>query len=169
MRVWRAWAALCLVAGVVLVPLFLEVFSGGSPARFLALPLRYVWAFALALPILRAGWIPVRPLAIVLVGLTGTISAITLAELSGWIFTHPGWFLALEWWQRPIYPWIEAFLPRGRILDRPLYLWITSIWNGVEGAALAHYLFWHVRPGLPARASNSTLSTSIPPTPSHSR
>jgi hypothetical protein len=144
-RLWRAWAALCLAAGVVVAPLFLEVFSGGAPTRFLALPLRYAWAILLVHPILRAGWFPARVLGVAVALFTVALSAAVLADLAGLIFIHPGAILALEWWQRGLYPWVEL-LPNVWILDRPSYLWIVAVWNAVEDAVVGHLLFWHVPP-----------------------
>lgn len=144
-RVWRAWAALCLAAGVVVAPLFLEVFSGGSPIRFLALPLRWVWAVALVLPVVRAGWVSARLLAVGVAGFTLALSAVVIADLAGLTMIHPGAILGLEWWQRGLYPWIEL-LPNRWILDRPSYLWIVAVWNAIEGAVAGHLLFWHVSP-----------------------
>lgn len=137
--IWRGWAALSLLAGTIVAPLFLEVFAGGSVLRFLALPLRYAWATVLCRPILREGWLRPRAVAVGLAAFTVTLSGVTLLDLSGRLSTHPGWFLTLEWWQRPVYPWLEL-LPRWSILNRPGYLWTVSLWNLAEGLAAATIL-----------------------------
>jgi len=143
LRAWRAWAALCAALGVVVVPLFLEVFSGGSPVRFLAIGVRWLWAALLVLPVLRAGWLSPRVLGVGVAAFTTLVSGLVLADLAGLTFIHPGVILALEWWQRPIYPWLEL-LPNAWWLDRPAYLWILAAWNGLEGAIAGHLLFWKV-------------------------
>jgi hypothetical protein len=126
-------------------PLFLEVFAGGSPIRFLALPLRYAWVWCLGIPILREGWLPSRAVAVMLTAFCAVVSAVTLWDLVGLGYrsVHPGWFLGLEWWQRPLYPWVDL-LPRWWWRDRPGYLWVVSAWNLVEGVALS-VLFWSAR------------------------
>lgn len=142
-RAWRCWAALCLILGTVVVPLFWEVFSAGSILRFAGLPIRYAWFVLLALPLLRERWISPRWVAVALLGFSLLITGMTLINLFGLRFIHPGWFLALEWWQRPLYPWIEV-LPRWTLLERPGYLWTVSLWHLLEGAVVAHLLFWRV-------------------------
>jgi len=140
---WRAWSAIALIAGTAVLPLFLEVFSGGAPTRFLAQPLRWAWAGLLVLPILRAGWLSPRLAALGVTAFTTLLSGIVLVDLAGLRFIHPGFLLALEWWQRGLYPWIEM-LPRWYLLGRPGYLWIVAIWTFVEGAVVGHLLFWRV-------------------------
>jgi hypothetical protein len=134
--IWRGWAALCLLFGAVAAPLFWEVFSGGSWVRFLALPLRYAWLWWLGRPILLAGWLPPRLAAAALAGFCAVVSGVTLADLLGHGSVHPGWFLGLEWWQRPLYPWMDL-LPRWYLRDRPGYLWIACAWNLCEGLAVS--------------------------------
>lgn len=144
-KLWRLWAALALALGAVVAPLFLEVFSGGAPTRFLAIGVRWLWVGLLVWPILRAGWFPPRVLGVTLVAFTTLLSGVVLADLAGLTFIHPGAILALEWWQRPIYPWLELF-PNAWWGERPSYLWIVALWNAVEGAVIGHLLFWKVRP-----------------------
>ena len=146
---WRAWAGSCLASGVVVVPLFLEVFSGGAPTRFLAIVVRGLWAALLVLPILRAGWLHPRILGVAVAGFTTLLSAAVIADLAGLVVVHPGAILALEWWQRPIYPWLEL-LPNAWWYDRPSYLWIVAVWNALEGAVIGHLLFWKVTRDEPA-------------------
>jgi len=134
--IWRGWSALCLLAGTVVLPLFLEVFAGGSLLRFAALPLRWAWALGPARAILRAGWLPPRAVAAGLTTLCLVLAGVPLLDLAGRASIHPGWFLALEWWQRPLYPWVEL-LPRGYLLWRPAYLWIVAAWTLAEGLAVA--------------------------------
>ncbi len=141
--IWRGWAALCLLSGAVVVPLFLEVFSGGSWLRFTALVLRYAWLWLLGLPILREGWLPARWAAVTLLGFCALVSGMVMTDLLGYGSVHPGWFLGLEWWQRPIYPWIDL-LPRWHFRSRPGYLWIVCVWNVVEAAAVS-LVVWKIR------------------------
>ncbi len=141
---WRRWSALCLLAGTVVAPLFLEVFSEGTLLRFAALPLRAAWAWWLCRPILKLRWLPPRGVALGLAAFSALLSGVTLADLLGHGSVHPGWFLALEWWQRPIYPWL-ALLPRWTFLYRPGYLWTVAVWNLVEGMGVA-VLLWRWRP-----------------------
>ena len=129
--IWRGWAGLCLIAGSVVAPLFLEVFSGGSGVRFLALPLRWGWFGLLGLTIVRDGWVSCRIASAALVSVTLPVSAATLIDLATSVTLHPGWFLALEWWQRALYPWLDL-LPLGTVLDRPAYLWLACGWTIVE-------------------------------------
>lgn len=149
--IWRGWAAACLLSGAVVAPLFLEVFSGGSPTRFLALPLRFAWIWWLGRPLLREGWLPPRAVAVALAAFVSLVSGMVLADMFGLGRFHPGWFLSLEWWQRPIYPWM-ALLPRGYLLDRPVYLWIACLWNLVEGLGIAAAL-WRWRVNAPPAAA----------------
>lgn len=142
--IWRGWAALCLLAGAVVLPLFLEVFAGGSVFRFLALPLRYAWAWWLGRPLLRAGWLPPRGVAVGLAAFSTLVSGVVLVDLAGFGSFHPGWFLGLEWWQRPAYPWIEL-LPRWFLRYRPGYLWTVALWNLLEAWAIGLAL-WRWRP-----------------------
>lgn len=143
--IWRGWAALCLLSGTVVLPLFLEVFSGGTVVRFLALPLRWAWAWWPGRAILRAGWLPARTFGVGLATFTLVLTGVPLLDLMGWTSVHPGWFLAMEWWQRPLYPWVEL-LPRGYLNWRPRYLWIVAFWTLLEGLAVAAALHrW--RPG----------------------
>lgn len=151
--IWRAWAASCLLAGTVVVPLFLEVFAGGSPARFLALPLRWAWAWWLVRPLLAERWLPPRAVAVAVAGFCALVSGVTLVDLFGHGSFHPGWFLTLEWWQRPVWPWLEL-LPRSLFRYRPGYLWIASVWNLVE-ALFVGTLLWRWRPGAGARPARA--------------
>ncbi|MEQ9398571.1 MAG: hypothetical protein RJQ04_05335 [Longimicrobiales bacterium] len=148
--IWRGWAAACLLAGAVVAPLFLEVFSGGSPLRFLALPLRYAWIVWLVLPILAEGWLRPRAVAVALLGFATVLSGVILSDLATGASVHPGWFLTLEWWQRPLYPWLDL-LPPWTALYRPGYLWTLATWNLVEAAVLAALAWrWSSRTGGPA-------------------
>jgi len=144
------------------VPLFWEVFSAGTPLRFAALPIRYGWFILLALPVLRARWISPRWVAIALVSFSMLLTGMTLIDLLGFRFIHPGWFLAVEWWQRPMYPWLEL-LPRWTLLDRPGYLWMVCLWHLIEGAAVAHLLFWHVGRGDPQSSHTSRSMDPLDP------
>jgi len=131
---------LCLLSGAIVAPLFLEVFAGGSWLRFTALPLRWAWLALLGLPIVREGWVPARGVAVLLVGFCVLLTGVTVADLLGFGSVHPGWFLGLEWWQRPVYPWVDL-LPRGYVGYRPRYLWIVSIWNLLEALAVSAILW----------------------------
>jgi hypothetical protein len=82
--------------------------------------------------------------AIVVAGICGLISAVTFGNLLGYYSVHPGWFVALEWWQRPIYSWL-GFLPRWYYGWRPDYLWIACVWTFVEGLGVSAML-WRWRP-----------------------
>ena len=148
-RIWQVWAGLCLALGVIIVPLFIEVFSGGTPVRFLAIVVRWLWALLLVLPILRLGWLSPRLLGVALAVFTTALSAAVFADLAGLVLLHPGVFLALEWWQRPFFPWLEL-LPNAWWLDRPAYLWLLAAWNALEGAIVGHLLFWHVGRSAPS-------------------
>jgi hypothetical protein len=147
--IWRGWAAFCLLSGAAVAPLFLEVFAGGSALRFLALPLRYAWLAWLGLPILRQRWLPPRAVAVGLAAFALSVSGVTLVDLLAWREAHLGWFLALEWWQRPAYPWLDL-LPRWWWLDKPGYLWTVSAWNLLEGVTVS-VLVWRL--ATPGRAS----------------
>ncbi len=144
--IWRRWAASCLLAGTIIAPLFFAVFTGGTFLRFFALPLRYAWAWWLCRPILRDAWLPPRAVAIGLGVVCGLLSAVTLGNLLGFYSLHPGWFLTLEWWQRPIYPWLVP-LPRWFYGLRPGYLWIAAFWTLMEGLAVSAML-WRWRPAV---------------------
>lgn len=139
--IWRGWAAFCLLAGAVVAPLFLEVFSGGSALRFLALPLRYAWVWLLGRPVLAEGWLPPRVVAVALVLFGALVTGVTAFDLLGLgsRSVHPGWFLLLEWWQRPAYPWVDL-LPRWSYGYRPGYLWTVCAWNLVEAVAVGAVL-----------------------------
>ncbi len=146
-RLWRGWSALCLIAGTVVLPLFWEVFSGGSVLRFLALPLRIGWIVGVVRPVLDLRWVDPRlPAALVGVLVLGMTVAVGV-DLAGVRFMHPGFFLALEWWQRALYPWIEL-LPPFEVRARPGYLWVAWAANAVEGA-LAVVWFLSRRPAEP--------------------
>ena len=143
--IWKGWAALCLLAGTVVVPLFWEVFSGGSALRFLAILIRYAWIRWLAWPILREGWLPTRWVAAGLLSFVVVLCGGVWADLLGFTRLHPGWFLTLEWWQRPLYPWLDL-VPRFYVMDRPGYLWIAVLWTFVEGIAFTGLLLrWRPR------------------------
>ena len=151
--IWRGWAALCLLAGAVVAPLFLEVFAGGSVVRFLALPLRYAWAWWLGRPLFVERWIGPRAVAAGLAAFATLVSGVVAADLLGFGSFHPGWFLTLEWWQRPAWPWLDL-LPRGTIRYRPAYLWMACGWNLLEGWVLAVVL-WRWRGGDPPGADRA--------------
>lgn len=138
--IWRGWACFCLLCGAVVAPLFLEVFAGGTWLRFTALPVRYGWLWFLALPLLRERWLSPRGASVALVSFALLLSGVTLLDLLGRGSVHPGWFLGLEWWQRPIYPWVDL-LPRWYLRDRPGYLWTVAVWNAVEAAGVG-WLLW---------------------------
>jgi hypothetical protein len=141
--IWRRWSAFCLLAGTIVVPLLVSWFLGNTFLLFLALPLRYAWGWWLDRPILREGWLPRRPVALGLGAICGVLSIVTLIDLLGIRTFHPGWFVALEWWQRPSYSWL-GFLPRWFYGYRPDYLWIASLWTLVEGLAVSVILWrWH--------------------------
>ena len=149
--IWRGWACFCLLSGAVVAPLFLEVFAGGTWLRFMALPLRYGWLLLLAFPLLRERWLSPRGTSVSLVLFALILSAVTFFDLLGHGSVHPGWFLGLEWWQRPIYPWIDL-LPRWYLRDRPGYLWMVAAWNVVEAAG-GGWLLW--RQGDPTASPNA--------------
>lgn len=146
-RVWRAWSAACVVAATVVVPLFVEVFAGGSPVRFAALPLRWAWMAGPVRGVLAAGWLPPRPVALVVAGGVLLLASGTGVDLAGLASLHPGWFLTLEWWQRALWPYLDL-LPRALLGYRPIYLWVAWGWTVVEGAVAA-VLLWRLgdRPG----------------------
>lgn len=147
--IWRGWAAFCLLAGAVVAPLFLEVFTSGTPIRFLALPLRFAWAWWPGRSILAEGWLSARGVSVGLAGFCALLSGVTFLDLLGFGSVHPGWFLTLEWWQRPLYPWLDL-LPRWSMLHRPGYLWIASVWTFVEGFGVSVALRrWRARPHSP--------------------
>jgi hypothetical protein len=150
-RVWRGWAALCLVAGTVVVPLFWEVFSGGSLLRFLALPIRAFWIGGPVRLLLRERWVDPRVPAALVGGIVGAMALAVGLDLAGLRFVHPGWFLGMEWWQRPLYPWL-ALLPAFEAAGRPGYLWMVWAWTVVEGVCA---VLWLTRAGSspPARAT----------------
>jgi len=133
--------------------------------RFLALPLRGAWAWWLGRPILAAGWVPRRVFAVGLALFTLALSGITLFDLLGLGAgsVHPGWFLGLEWWQRPLYPWIEL-LPRWSLGYRPGYLWIACLWNAFEGFGLS-LLIWRWAPQPPPDSPESSARNSVSASP----
>lgn len=133
---WRAWSALCALAGVVLVPLVVEVVASGSPIRFVALPLRWAWAWVVVAPLLKEGWVRPATASAAFAGLAGGLAGMVLLDLAGLLTLPLGWFLALEAWQRPLYPWLDL-LPRWAAADRPGYLWLAAVWTLAEAAAAA--------------------------------
>lgn len=151
---WRAWAGLWTLAGTLVVPMLVVWFTGDTPLVYLAWPLRYLWAWGLCLPVLDHGWLPPRATATGVLAVSLTLGLVILGDLAGLWAVHPGWFVALEGWQTPVYAWVGR-LPRWFLLGRPGYLWILGAWTMVEGA-LASLVLWRrtrapggapVRPG----------------------
>jgi hypothetical protein len=130
---WEAWAGLCVLVGTLFAPMVFFWLAGGTALLYLAWPARYVWAWSLGRPVMSWGWLPVRPMAAALLSATAGLGLAILGDLAGLWSLAPAWFLALEAWQMPIYPWV-AHLPAGRLLERPAYLWALCGWTLVEGA-----------------------------------
>lgn len=141
--IWRRWSAACLLLGTIVVPLLMAWFMGSTFLRFLALPLRYAWGWWFGRRIFLEGWLPRRPVAVVLACVCGALSVVTLIDLLGIHTFHRGWFVALEFWQRPLYSWL-GYLPRWYYSWRPDYLWIASAWTLLEGLGVS-VMLWRWR------------------------
>lgn len=141
--IWRAWAAVCVFGTTLVVPMVFVWFAGGSAVIYLGWPLRYLWAWFLGGPLLREEWIPVRLVAGGILASSLVLGGAVMGDLFGVWALHPGWFVALEVWQRPVYPWIAA-LPRWSFGGRPGYLWTLAAWTMVEGSVVGGALLVRV-------------------------
>ena len=138
--IWRRWAALCVLAATFVLPMLWVWFTGRSILVYAGWPLRYVWMFAVCLPMLRLAWMSPRTVAVGALTMAYGLSAVILLSLGLNLTVHPGWFVVLEAWQTPVYTWLGLLEP-WYLMDRPGYLWALAVWTPIEATVVGRMLW----------------------------